>query len=76
MRPKHVREFLRLPSTSAMTSGYRTRRKRHAQRIRHVPQERMFRVTDEKGRAVEAVNIVFDSTINDGCQWRRWGGEF
>lgn len=46
-----------------MTSATAQRRKRHAQRIRRVPQERMPRVTGEKGRAVEAVNIVFDSTM-------------
>ena len=47
-----------------MTSATAQRRKRHAQRIRHLPQERMPGVTDEKGRAVEAVNIVFDSTMD------------
>ena len=54
-----MREFLRLPN--AITSATAQRRKRHAQRIRRVPQERMPRVTGEKGRAVEAVNIVFNS---------------
>ena len=44
------------------------RRKRHAQRIRRVPHERMPRVTGEKGRAVEAVNIVFDSTMVVSCE--------
>ena len=48
-----MREFLRLPN--AITSATAQRRKRHAQRIRRVPQERMPRVTGEKGRAVEAV---------------------
>ena len=38
------------------------------------PQERMPRATGEKGRAVEAVNIVFNSTMV--VTGEGWGGEF